>query len=262
MMPSHVTGADVALIVDVVSSATLFIRLYSQGLIKQYPFLASLVLSLLIQGIVLLPVKSHSTYADLYYISVPILWILYYGVVLELYRLILEDYPGISSAGRKAVTWAMGVAVFLSVVLGALTIDISATKFWQLRIFFSVERSVMLGLLLFLILIQLFLFRYRLNLSRNRVIYSVGYALFFGFSVVSDIVLPALFGTANIYVPLTAAVGITGSLFLFAGSFLLSRQGEARRDQLDPGDNSPERERLQQQLVEMNRMLSRVARGG
>jgi hypothetical protein len=57
-------------------------------------------------------------------------------------------------------------------------------------------------------------------------------------------------------------VGIAGALILFAGSVLLTREGEARVDRLDTHDTSPERARLQQQLVEMNRMLTKVARGG
>jgi hypothetical protein len=127
--------------------------------------------------------------------------------------------------------------------------------------FLAVERSVALGLLLFLVLMQAFLFRYRLRLPRNRLIYATGYALYFGITVSSDIILAELLG-GQVFFPVSLGAGIAGALILFTGSVLLTREGEARVDPLDTYDTSPERARLQQQLVEMNRMLTKVARGG
>ncbi len=252
---------DATLLLTVVSAGVLLWRLWSEGLARHYRFLTLFLAAALIQPLVFLPVKSHTLYVRLYYVSTPIMWILYYGVVLELYRLILEDYPGIASAGRKAVNWCMGLAVLISAASAVPSFNVGSQQFPRLRIFFAVDRSVVLVLLLFLILIQLFLFRYRLRLPRNRLIYSTGYALYFGVTVSSDIILTGLLG-GKVYVPLSVAVGIAGTLILFAGSFLLSREGETREVPLDSHDTSPERMRLQQQLVEMNRMLTKVARRG
>jgi hypothetical protein len=261
-MAHHATWEYIVLLLTSLSASALLWRLVSQGLVRQYRFLAAFLAAALVQALVFLPLTPASTaYAWAYFISSPVLWILYFFVVLELYRLILEDYPGISSAVRKGVTWAMGLAIFLAVISALPSLNTGSRQFPALRMFLAVERSVALGLLLFLVLMQAFLFRYRLRLSRNRLIYSIGYGVYFGITVSSDIILGELLGE-KIFVPFSLGVGIAGALILFAGSILLTREGEARVDQLETHDTSPERARLQRQLVEMNRMLTKVARGG
>jgi hypothetical protein len=259
-MQSQAIWIDAALVLNAIASLILLWRLWSEGLARQYSFLTLVIFAELAQMLILLPVRSHTLYTYLYYVSTPILWILYYAVVLELYRLILEDYPGISSAGRKAVTWAMGLGILISAASAIPGFSHGTGQFPRLRIFFAVERSVVLVLLLFLVLIQLFLFRYHLRLSRNRLIYSTGYALYFGVTVSSDIILTGLLG-GQVYVPFSIAVGIAGALILLAGAVLLTREGEACVIRLDAHDTASERLRLQQQLVDMNRMLTKVARG-
>ena len=53
---------------------------------------------------------------------------------------------------------------------------------------------------------------------------------------------------------------VLAGVILLAGAALLSSQGEARV-QLEAVDSSSDRARLQQQLADMNRLLSRAARG-
>jgi hypothetical protein len=248
-------------ILNALAALVLLWRLWSESLARPYRFLTLVIATELAQMLVLLPIKSPTTYAHFYYVSTSILWILYYLVVIELYRLIFEDYPGISSAGRKAVTWSMGLAIVISAASAIPSFELTSGPFPRLRMFFVVERSVVLVLLLFLVLIQLFLFHYHLRLSRNRLIYSTGYALYFGVTVGSDILLSQLLGSQAALI-FSVAVGIAGALILFAGSILLTREGEARAAEPESSDNTPERARLQQQLAEMNRMLSKVARGG
>jgi hypothetical protein len=258
-MVPQVTWINSTLVLNVVAALLLLWRLWSAGLARSYRYLAFFLTAEAVQMVILLPVKSRQLYAYLYFGSTPILWIFYYAVVIELYRLTLEDYPGISSAGRRAVTWSMGLAVVISAATSITSFDVGAAQFPFLRIFFAVERSVVLGLLVFLVLIQLFLFRYHLNLSRNRRIYSAGYALYFGITISSDIILTQLLG-GQVYVAFSVAVGIAGALILLAGSILIRKEGEIRKPVPELVDNSPERQRLQQQLLEMNRMLSKVAR--
>jgi hypothetical protein len=177
---------------------------------------------------------------------------------LELYRLILEDYPGIASVGRKAVTWSMGLAIVVSLVYAIPDLRTSTGPFPILRIYYIAERSTVLGLLLFLVLIQLFLVRYRLKLSPNRRIYATGYALYFGVSVAQDVIFTSL------GIRVVDAVGmwmvVADGLVLLIGAALLSREGEVRV-QLEPVDSSSDRARLQQQLTDINRLLARAARG-
>jgi hypothetical protein len=261
-MAHHATWEYVVLLLTAASACALLGRLQWEGLIGQYRFLTAFLAAALVQALVFLPLSPASTaYAWAYFISSPLLWILYFFVVLELYHLILEDYPGISSAVRKGVTGSMALAVVIALLSALPSLNTGTRQFPALRIFLAVERSVALGLLLFLALMQAFLFRYRLRLSRNRLIYATGYAVYFGITVSSDIVLAELLG-GQVFVPFSLGVATAGALILFAGSLLLTREGEARVAALEPQDTSPERARLQQQLVEMNRMLTKVARGG
>ena len=151
------------LLFSIACHGVLLWRLWSQKLAGVYPFLTIFLTAETVQNIVIYPIRPRSDlYGWVYLLSTPVLWILAYLVVLELYRLILEDYPGIASVGRKAVTWCMGLAIFISVAYAIPDLRTSTGQFPILRIYFIVERSTVLGLLLFLVLIQVFLIRYKL----------------------------------------------------------------------------------------------------
>jgi hypothetical protein len=89
-------------------------------------------------------------------------------------------------------------------------------------------------------------------------IYATGYALYFGVGVAQDIIYTAL-GIRVVYT-VDLWIVVAAGMILLGGAALLSRKGEVRV-QLEPADSSQERARLQQQLVDINRMLSRAARG-
>jgi hypothetical protein len=234
-------------------------QLWSQKLAGIYFFLTIFLTAEAVQNIVLFPLPPNSKlYGEVFLTSNPILWILAYFVVLELYRLILEDYPGISSVGRQAVTWCMGLAVVVSVVYAIPDLRTTTGAFPVTRIYFILERSTVLGLLLFLVLIQLFLLRYRLRLSPNRMVYATGYAIYFGIGVAEDVILTAL--GARVVAALGLWVVAAAGAVLLVGAALLSSKGEVRV-QLEASDSSSERARLQQQLTDINRLLTRAARG-
>jgi hypothetical protein len=244
----------------VVCHCILLWRLLSQHLAKVYLFLTIFLAAEFIQGLALLPLRIHSTvYAWSYIGATFALWILSYFVVLELYRIILEDYPGISSVGRKAVTWCLGLAVVGSALFAIPDLRTSSGPFPILRIYYILERSTVLALLLFLVLIQVFLIRYRLRLAPNRITYAIGYAIYFGITVAQDVIFTSL------GIRVVDAVGvwtnIAGAAVLLTGAVMLSKEGEARV-QLEAVDSTGDRLRLQQQLTDINRLLSRAARGG
>ena len=247
------------LLFSTVCQAILLWRLWSQKLAGVYLFLTIYLAAETIQDLILIPVRPRSTmYGTIFLISSPIVWILAYFVVLELYRLILEDYPGIASVGGKAVTWCMGLAIIVSIAYAIPDLRTTSGQFPVLRIYTIVERSIVLGLLLFLVLIQVFLLRYRLRLSPNRIVYATGYALYFGIFVAQDVIFAAL-GIRVVYT-YTLWIVAAGNIVLLAGAALLSSKGEVRV-QLESTDSSADRARLQQQLADINRLLSRAARG-
>ncbi len=247
------------LVFSIVCHGGILWRLWSEKLTGVYRFLTAFFIGETAQTLVVLPLSSRTTlYEYIFLASTPVLWILAYFVVLELYRLILEDYPGIASAGRRVVSWSMVVAILIALAYAIPDLMKSTGPFPALRIYFILERSVVLALLLFLVLIQLFLLRYRLRLSPNRMIYVTGYAIYFALVVGFDVVITAM----GVKVASSFDLGIvaTSDLVLLAGAGLLSHKGEVK-PKLETVDSSGERIHLQQQLTDINRLLSRAARG-
>jgi hypothetical protein len=234
-------------------------RLWAEKLAGVYPWLTVFLAAEMLQNAILFPFsRETNAYALLFEFSEAVIWVLAYLVVLELYRLTLEAYPGISSVGRRAVSWCMGLAVAVSVIYAIPDLrGVSGAEPVIVRIFGILERSTVLGLLLFLVLIQIFLFHYRLPLPRNRMIYVTGYAVYFGISMALDIVWTSLGIRVADTVDLWIVAG-TGAI-LIVGAVLLNQRGEVKVT-LDPSADT-DRAHLQQQLAEMNRMLSRAARG-
>jgi hypothetical protein len=234
--------------------------MWTQNLVKVYLFLVIFLAGEVLQNLVLLPIKFPSSrYGLIYMWSTPVLWLLAYLVVLELYRLIFEDYPGIASAGRKAVTVLMVLAVAGSFLYAIPDLKKTGGPFPILSVYYILERSMVLALLVFLVLVQLFLVRYRLRLSPNRIAYAIGYAVYFGITVAQDVIFTSL------GVSVVATVGlwtnIIGGLALLTGAFVLSSKGEVKIA-LEANDSSSERVRLNQELSDINRLLARAARGG
>jgi hypothetical protein len=89
-------------------------------------------------------------------------------------------------------------------------------------------------------------------------VYATGYALYFAVAIGQDIIFTAL-GIRVAY-SITLWIVAAAGVILLAGAGLLSQEGEAKVV-LKPLDADSDRARLQIQLTEMNRMLSRAARG-
>lgn len=255
------TLQQIVLLLTLVSQGLLLMRMWRDDLFRRYPFLTAFLAVQSVQVAVLLPFDIRArVYGIVYYVSSPILWLLAYFVVLELYRLILEDYPGILSIGRKGVTWCMVLAVATAAALAVTGSLHSQSSYRFVRVFLAVERSAVLGLLVFLVLIQIFLFRYHLRLSRNRMIYSIGYAAYFAIGIAADIIDVEFLG-ASAFRPVSLACAAVSNVILLAGAVLLTSAGEEKAAFDEQGADG-DRRRLQQQLTEMNAMLTRVARAG
>lgn len=246
-------------IFSIICHGVLLWRLASEGLARLYIYLTVFLAAETVATVVLLPISPKSfLYAYIFFVFTGISWVLSYLIVLELYRLVLEDYPGISAVGRKAVSWALGLGVIASIAYAIPDLRAGGGQFPLLRVFVILERSVVLGILVFLVLIQLFLLHYRLRLSPNRMVYATGYAIYFAVTMAQDVVVTSL-GIKVVY-SYTLFMNAGASVLLLAGAALLSRKGEVRVE-LEAVDSSADRVRLQQQLTDINRMLTRAARG-
>jgi hypothetical protein len=240
------------------ANATLAVRLYSLRLHKRYPaFFAYLIFQTIRSlALVAFPLESF-TFAYIFFYTQPVLWVFYVLVVLELYKLVLNDLPGIYSLGR----WALYGALVIAVTISFLTLipfwgkEESKLLFWVT----TVERGVLTSVMLFLFLILLFLSRYPLQLNRNIIVHCVVYTIFFlGLSMtllVRNVRGWEMMRSLN-HVVEGISLACYGVWIVF-----LTQKGEERKVALHHHRSDPADERrLKEQLNSMNEMLLRAAR--
>jgi hypothetical protein len=104
---------------SIVANATAALRLYQLDLNRVYRFFFAFLVLTTVRSLFLLPFRLESnTYALIYLVTLPILWVFYILIVLELYSLVLQNYSGIYSLGR----WTLYGALFFSVAVSGLTL--------------------------------------------------------------------------------------------------------------------------------------------
>jgi hypothetical protein len=203
---------------------------------------------------------SSFLYLDSFLYTEPLLILFYILVVVELYRVVLEKYKGLYTLGR----WAMYGAVVISAVLSILSMlpkiasgtpEPSRILYYQI----GVERGVQLALVIFIILIVGFLSRYPIPLSRNVVVHTGIYSVFF-LSGSFVLLMRTVFGwkagedTAVNLVIATIECACTLAWFL-----LLSEKGEEAHVNLPPNRPDAE-EKILLQLDSINQTLMRAAK--
>jgi hypothetical protein len=256
-------------VVAILGAALTVLKLFTSGLYRRYrifvgymvfrvPYLA---FSLMLAHLKGLPggdgVRSN-LYFYLFFYSEPLLVLLYILVVLELYRLVLERYKGLYTLGRWAMYGALAISTTVS-VLSLLPKIAPSMPEPSRRLMYEIaaERGVDLALVIFILLIIWFLSQYRITLSRNVVVHTAIYSVFFlsdalvllwrtllGFKVT---------GTFNV---VTAAVSSACTLGWW---LLLSAKGEevqVNQPHLQAGSE----ERILQQLDLLNATFLKVSR--
>ncbi len=202
--------------------------------------------------------RRSSAYGWAYVATEPIIWVLYILVVLELFTIVLRDYPGIQTLSRRLLAAALAVSAV--VALATLIPDLGnpAERYPILRAMYVAQRLVMSSLVVFFTILTAFLVWYPVPLSRNAVVYCAGYCLYFISSTMGLLVRNI---TGYTVTRTTSAIlqGVyTGCLL--AWIFLLSPQGETKRLSLRRHMLALDEDRLVGQLDAINRSLLRSAR--
>ena len=197
-------------------------------------------------------------YFYMYLYSVPLMLLAYIWVVIELYSLILERYKGLYTLGR----WAMYAAIIISSAISIITLlpklGPSLTEpSRRLMYEYAAERGVDFALVIFILLIIGFLSRYPVALSRNTVVHTVIYSIFF-FSDAAVLLWRAVLGFHVAGIANAIAGGISAACTL-AWAFLLTSNGEEVRAQL-PQIRPDDEERILHQLDALNATLLKVSR--
>jgi hypothetical protein len=244
---------------SIVANACTAWRLRQLGLHSVYRFFFVYLIFATARSVALflLPVSLvSSTYAIIYLVTAPALWIFYVLVVLELYSLVLRNYAGIYSLGR----WTLYGALIFSIAISILTLipslgnEPSRLLFWCT----TVERGVVFSLVIFLLLILLFLSSYPVALNRNILVHCLVYTVYFlGISLIElihNVVGRELIRQLN-NVVLVMTIGC-----YLGWMFLLTRAGETRAAMLRHNWTPEGEQRLIDQLNNINATLLRVSR--
>jgi len=246
--------------VSVLAYALTIVKLFSSGLRRRYRFFfAYLVFALpvLVWSCLADQTSQHYLWVFLYLEPVSALFSIL--IVLELYRLVFEDYKGLYTVAK----WAMLLAVMIATVVSTVGLLPVLSRpggrqpsVWiprELR----VEARVDLGLVLFILLILLFLSRYPIRLSRNVLVYTGVYSVFFLSNAVG-LLLWLLFGY-QVSDPINACLIGVSSACAIAWWLGLSAKGEEihlHAPILRPGSE----ERLLLQLDALNATLAKISR--
>ncbi len=242
-----------------VFSGLLAIRLFSLRLALQYRFFVAFLLLSTIRSVAMWPLDPGSKiYMWIWKSTEPVLWILYTLVVLELCALIFKEYRGIQALGRWTVYGSLTASVFLSTVILTPTWRNSNEPILSTERFLMVERGIDSALVFLLLLLLVFLILLPIPLSRNVVIHSVVYAVFFVTSSMA-ILIVNLIGYAQARGVVSACVQAIFLFCLVSWMTMLSRVGETKLAHFRKPLPVAYEQRLIEQLSHINATLLRAS---
>jgi hypothetical protein len=171
----------IAAMVAVAAYIALLARLLHQRLYRRYRWLFWLFAAIAAREIALLQIPfRRALYGSVYMLSAPVVWVLAILAILELYRLLFDDFPGLASAAR--VFTGISATVGISVALGLYILGPGppARAALAYRTVIGVDQTVHLATFLFLALMQVFLMRFPVPHRPNLTVCTIGYTLYFG----------------------------------------------------------------------------------
>lgn len=239
--------------------AILLARMVISRLHVVYRYFFFYLLFRLARSLLLAGLDRHtSAYGWAYLATEPVLWVLYVLVVLELFTIVLRDYPGIQTLSRRVL--AVGLTISAAVALATLLPDLGnpAERYPILRIMYVSQRVVMSSLVVFFTILTAFLVWYPVPLSRNVVVYCVGYSIYF-ISATMGLFVRNIAGEAVTRITSTVLLG-AGVACLIAWILLLNGQGETKALSLRRHISALDEDRLVGQLESINRGLLGSAR--
>ncbi|HUS08562.1 MAG TPA: hypothetical protein VMZ52_19815 [Bryobacteraceae bacterium] len=149
-------------------SLILGARLFGSGLASTYRwFTAYLITDFILTVVFYATPYGTNRYALTYFAAQPVRWVLYFGIVLELYRLVLRRHPGIAAFGRKWLIRALGLAALISVCTLFVHLQASRGKYPALETYHTIERLVNICLFIFFFLLLAILAWFPIQLTKN-----------------------------------------------------------------------------------------------
>ena len=241
-------------------SGAAALKLGANGLYRHYRIFFAYLLFRVPNGIwpILLGTESR-WYERCWVFTEPVVLLFNVLMVSELYRLILDKYPGIYSLGRTFLY----VGVPLSVTISAITLLPKITRQTSqhsqvLPYYFAAERGIDLSLAIFILLILVFLAVFRVPLARNVRIHAAVFSVYFLAGSMA-LLVRTLFG---LRVGDLVNLLLTGASCgcILAWLFLLNPRGESLPAKEAISTGALKEERILVHLDALNRTLSRASR--
>ncbi len=241
----------------VAGTAILGVRLFALGLHRRYRvFFYYLIFATLRLGVFASIPQGSNAYQKIWVLTEPLEWLLYVLVVLEIYALVLQDYRGLSTVGRWVLVAAVVVALLASGI--SLMAPSQSTQSHLMRYYYVAERAVYFSLVVFLLSILGLLMQYPITLSRNIVVHSMVFSVYFLCNTVLYLLLSML--GRDIIHAITYALSAITLGALGAWLVMLNPAGELRKLTLRPQWMPGREEELVSQLNHLNAALLRATR--
>jgi len=233
---------------------TVILRIWAAGIQRIYPFFTAYLVLDLGQILVLSNIRySSRAYGYAYIYSEMLVVSLYVLVALELYSKVLAPLSGIVTLAQRYASGAICIAALASI--GLLYFEPPGRNL--VAQFLVFERVMIFSLVLFILFLVGFLTYFPVALSRNVIVYTTGYAVFFLAKAVS------FFGR-NTHVLSDALVDqihmAVNNLCLLFWAVYLNRAGESTKMAIGHRTNPGDEQRVMRQLDAINRTLARLPR--
>jgi len=234
----------------------LFGRLFRLKLTHNYRlFLAYLLFDTVRSLVLWFHSPGSDFFRNLWLSTEPVIWLFYVLVVLELCSLVFKDYRGIHALGRWIIYGSSAISVLVSIITVLPTWRKSTEAVVSFQRYLMIERGVDFAIVLLLLLLLAFLVLFPVQLSRNVIVHSILYAIFF-MSNSMGILIVNLTGYRLSIAVSTSLMGVS-DLCLIGWLLLMTREGEQKIMAIRhpvPVDES----RLVAQLAEINATLMRA----
>jgi hypothetical protein len=247
-------------LLSILCSLLLGARLFRLELAHRYRFFLAYLCFDIAQSVVGWLCRADFVfYRNFWRVTEPLTWIFYVLVVLELCSLILKDYHGIHALGRWVVCGSLVISAFLSTLTVLPTWMHSTEEAFSVHRFLMVERGIDFAVVILLLLLLGFLVLFPIQLSRNVIVHSVLYAVFFTTNSMGILIVNLAGLRLELGLAVNTCLMAVAVLCLIGWLTLISRDGEnkimaVRRPVSDDED------RLVSQLKEINAALMRASK--
>ncbi len=230
-------------------------RLVVQRLLTSYVPVVVYLLVVALQGAVPWLVDHGSlVYVRLYMLSEGACICVSAFVVLDMYGAVLRGLPGLASVGRSFVRWALLLSAALSISL----LHFERLSSRPLVEFLLVERVVTTCLLGLIFLITGFLSYYPVELGRNTIIYTIGYAILFTARTAGLLLLNS---EGSVWVDrLNLLFPLIDCACLALWAVMLTAEGQKAQVRFGHQWRREDEDKLLRQLESLNASLLRVAK--